>query len=99
MAARGAPLDHNTQMMSPAVTLERNNVVKFETGPASDMPKSPTAEKVISRDSELDKRVSLETRSEREIQDLPRDTSEGLFARLLSFKWKSGGKDDGKDIC
>lgn len=86
-------------MMSPAVTLERNNVVKFDTGPSFDTPRSPIAEKLDSQQSGLHKRTSSDTRSEREIQDLPRKTKDGFFARLLSYKWNSDAKDDGKDLC
>ncbi len=99
MAARGAPGGHNTYMMSPAVTLERNNVVKFDTAHSSETPRSPLAEKLESQQPVLHKRISLETRSEREIQDLPRNTKEGLFARLLSYKWKNDASDGGKDLC
>lgn len=105
LAARGAehapqsPGGHNTYMMSPAVTLERNNVVKFDTGHSFNTPRSPIAEKIDSQHSGLHRRTSTETRSEREIQDLPQKTNEGLFARLLSYKWKGDAKNDGKDFC
>lgn len=105
MAARGAEKapqssgGYNTYTMSPTVTLERNNVVKFETGRSVDAPKSPSAEVLESQQSGLHRRTSLETKSEREIQDLPRNTKEGLFAKLLSYKWKGGTKDDPKDFC
>lgn len=105
MAARGAeyepqsPGGHNTYMMSPAVTLERNNVVKFDTAHSFEAPRSPLVEKIDSQHSGLHRRTSLETPSEREIQDKPQNTREGLFARLLSYKWKSDAKDNGKDLC
>ena len=86
-------------MISPAVTLERNNVVKFDTGHSFDLPRSPITEKLSPQQSGLHKRTFVETRSERETQDLPRNTKEGLLARLLSYKWKSDTKDDGKDLC
>ena len=86
-------------MMSPATTLERNNVVKFDTAHSFDTPRSPITENIEFQTSGLHKRTSIETRSEREIQDLPRNTKEGLFARLLSFKWKGDAKDDRKDYC
>lgn len=98
LADRGAehapqsPGGHNTYMMSPAVTLERRNVVKFDAGHS-------TAETLDSQQSGLHRRTSLETKSEREIQGLPRNTKDSLFARLLSYKWNSDAKDDGKDIC
>ena len=105
MAARGAvnqplsPGGHNTLVMSPAATLERNNVVKFDTARSFDIPKSPMMEKFDSQESGLHRRPSLETRSERETQDLPRNNKEGLFARLLSYKLKGDVKDDGKNLC
>ncbi len=86
-------------MMSPAVTLERNNVVKFDTAHSSETPRSPISEKLESQQPVLHKRISLETRSEREIQDLPRNAKEGLFTRLLSFKWRNDASDGGKDLC
>lgn len=85
--------------MSPAVTLERNKVVKYDSEHSFDMPRLPIAEKLDSRQSGLHRRTSPKTRSEREIQDLPRDTKEGLFARLLSYRWNGDAKDDGKDFC
>ena len=85
--------------MSPATTLDRNNVVKFDDGHSADMPKSPTAEKHNAQNHGLHKRVSLESSPERETQDVPRNPKESLFARILSFKLKSGTKDDEKDIC
>ena len=85
--------------MSPAATLDRNNVVKFDDGHSADTPKSPIAEKFNSQQHGLHKRVSLESNHKREIQDLPRSPKEGLFTRILSYKWKSGTKEDGKDIC
>ena len=99
MAARGAPAGNSTYMMSPTVTIERNNVVKFDDGHSIDTPRSPIVEKLNYQQPGLHRRTSLETHSEREIQDLPRNTKEGLFMRLLNYKWKSDGKDDGKDIC
>ena len=86
-------------MMSPTVTLERNNVVKFDTGHSFDAPRSAVAEKLDLGQSGLHKRNSSDIRSEREVQDLPRNAKDGLFTRLLSYKWKSGVKDDGKDLC
>lgn len=82
MAARGAehapqsPDGHNTYVMSSAVTLERNKVVKYDSEHSFDMPRLPIAEKLDSRQSGLHRRTSPETRSEREIQDLLRDTKE-----------------------
>ena len=105
MAARGAvqpppsPGGHNTLVMSPAATLDRNNVVKFDTARSFEIPRSPMVEKLDSRESGLHRRPSLETRSEREVQDLPRNNREGLFTRLLSYKWKGDAKDDGKNLC
>ena len=99
MADRAAIGSNNTYSMSPAATLDRNNVVKFDDGHSADTPKSPTVEKLNPQQHGLHKRVSLESGSEREIQDLPRSPNEGLFTKLLSYKWKSGTKDDGKDIC
>ena len=105
MAARGAeygpqsPGGHNTYTMSPAVTMERNNIVKFDPGLSIDTGRSPVREKPGSQQSELHTRSSLVTRSEGEIQDTPRNTKEGLFARILSYKWKSDAKDDEKDLC
>ena len=99
MAARAAPEGNNTYSMSPAVTLERNNVVKFDDRRSIDTPGSPIAEKLNSQQPGLHKRISLESKSEREIQDLPKNTKEGLFARLLNFKWKGITKDDGNHIC
>ena len=105
MAARGAeyepqsPGGHNTYMMSPAVTLERNNVVKFDTAHSFEAPRSPLVEKIDPQHSGLHRRTSLETTSEREIQDMPQNIREGLFARLLSYKWKNNAKDNGKDLC
>ena len=105
MAARTAehaPLSsggHNTYSMSPAVTLERNNVVRFDTGPSLATPKSPVEDSLDSQQSDVYRRISTETKSEREIQDLPRNAKEGLFARLLNYKWKKDTKDDGKDLC
>ena len=85
--------------MSPAATLERNNVVKFDEGHSIDTPRSPMTEKPNAQHTGLHKRTSLESRSEREVQDLPRNTKDGLIARLLSYKWKGDTKDDGKDLC
>ncbi len=105
MAARGAeyapqsPGIHNTYMMSPAVTLERNNVVKFDTGHSFDTPRPPMAEKLDSQQSGLHRRTSQETRSEREIQDMPQNAKEGLFARFFNYKWNGNAKDNGKDFC
>lgn len=105
MAARGAeyapqsPGGHNTHTKSPAVTLERNNVVKFDTGNSFDAPRSPLVERLDSQHSELHRRTSLESKSERELQDMPQNAKEGLFARLMSYKWKSDGKANGKDLC
>ena len=90
---------HNTYSMSPAVTLERNNVVRFDTGPSLATPKSPVADNLDSEQSDVYRRVSTETKSEREIQDLPRNSKESLFAKLLNYKWKKDTKDDGKDLC
>ena len=90
---------HNTYSTSPAVTLERNNVVRFDTGPSLATPKSPVADNVDSQQSDLYQPISSETKSEREIQDLPRNTKEGLFAKLLKYKWKQDTSDDGKDLC
>ena len=92
-----SPGGHNTYSMSPAVTLERNNVVRFDTGPSLATPESP--DNVDSQQSDLDQRISTEIKSEREIQDLPRNSKEGLFAKLLNYKWKKDTKDDGKDLC
>ena len=99
MAARAAPGSNNTYMMSPTTTLDRNNVVKFDEPHSIETPRSPIAEKLSSQHPGLHKRTSLDEKSEREIQDLPRNAKEGLFTRLLKFKWKSDAKDDGKDIC
>ena len=99
MADRAAIGGNNTYSMSPAATLDRNNVVKFGDGHSTDTPKSPTAEKLSSQQHGLHKRLSLETSPERQIQDLPRSPKEGLFTRILSNKWKSGTKNEGKDIC
>lgn len=103
MAARAAPGGNNTYMMSPSTTLDRNNVVKFDEPHSIETPRSPIAEKLNPQQSGLHKRTSLDhkldDKSEREIQDLPRNAKEGLFTRLLSFKWKSDAKDDEKDIC
>ena len=99
MADRAAIGGNNTLSMSPATTLDRTNVVKFDDGHSADTPKSPMAEKLSSRPHGLHKRVSLESSPERETQDLPRSPVEGFFTRVLSYKWKSGTKDDGKDIC
>lgn len=85
--------------MSPAVTLERNNVVKFDTGQSFDTPRPPNTDTLDSQQSGLHRRTSLETRSEREIQDLPQKPKEGLFSRLLSYKWKGDVMDNGKDFC
>lgn len=99
MAARNLPGVHNSYPMSPAATFERNNVVKFDNGNLSDQPRSSIAEKFDSQQSGLHRRISLETRSEQEIQDLPRNANESLFGRLLSYKLKGDTKDDGKNIC
>ena len=99
MADRAATGGNNTFSMSPATTLDRTNVVKFDDGHSADTPKSPIADKLNSQQSGLHKRVSLESSPEREIQDPPRSPKESLFTRVLSYKWKSGTKDDGKDIC
>ena len=99
MADRATTAANNTYSMSPAATLERTNVVKFDDGHSTDTPKSPNAEKPDLQQHGLKKRVSLESKTEQEIQDLPRSPKEGLFTKLLSYKWKSGTKDDGKNIC
>ena len=99
MADRAATAGNSTYSMSPAATLDRNNVVRFDDGHSADTPKSPIAEKLNSQQTGLHKRVSLESSPEREVQDLPRSPKEGLFTRILSYKWKSGTNDDGKDIC
>ena len=105
MAARGAvhpppsPGGHSTLVMSPAATLERSNMVKFDTARSFETPRSPMVEKLDSQESGLHRRPSLETRSEREVQDLPRDNKESFFTRLLSYKWKGEVKDDGKNLC
>ena len=85
--------------MSPATTLDRTNVVKFNDGHSADTPKSPITEKLNSQLPGLHKRISLESSLEREIRDPPRSPKESLFTRVLSYKWKSGTKNDGKDIC
>ena len=91
---------HNNHSMSPAVTLERNNVVRFDTGPSLATPKSPIEDTFDSQQSDVYRRVSTETKSEREIEDLPRNAKESLFAKLLNYKWKKEDiKDDGKDLC
>ena len=92
-----SPGGRNTYSMSPAVTLERNNLVRFDTGPSLATPESP--DNGDSQQPDLDQRISTETKSEREIQDLPRNSKEGLFAKLLNYKWKKDTKDDGKDLC
>lgn len=99
MADRATTGGNNTYSMSPAATLDRTSVVKFDDRHSIDTPKSPTAEKLNSRQHGLQKRASLESSPEREIQDLPRSPKEGLFTKLLSYKWKSGTKDDGKNLC
>ena len=99
MADRAAIGGNNTYSMSPATTLDRNNVVKFDDGHSTDTPKSPTTEKLSSQQPGLHKRVSLESSPERKSQDLPQTPKEGLFKRILSYKWKSGTKVEGKDIC
>lgn len=99
MAARAAPGGNNTYMMSPSTTFDRNNVVKFDEPHSIETPRSPIAGKLNTQLSGLHKRTSLDEKSEREIQDLPRNAKEGMFTRLLSFKWKNDAKDDGKDIC
>ena len=99
MADRATTGANNTYSMSPAATLDRTNVVKFDDAHSTDTPKSPTAEKLNSQQHGTQKRVSLESSLEREIHDLPRSPKEGLFTKLLSYKWKSGTKDDGKNIC
>ena len=99
MADRAAIGNNNTYSMSPAATLDRNNVVKFDDGHSVDTPKSPILERLNPHQHGLHKRVSLESGSEREIQDLPRSPKEGLFARILSYKWKNETKNDEKDIC
>ena len=99
MAARAAPGGNNTYMMSPTVTLERNSVVRFDSGHSIDTPRSPIAEKLNSQQPGLHKRASVEIRSEGETQDPPRKTKEGLIARLLSYKWKADAKGDEKDVC
>ena len=86
-------------MMSPTVTLERNSVVRFDSGPSIDTPRSPIAEKLNSQQPGLHKRASVEIRSEGKTQDPPRKTKEGLIARLLSHKWKADAKGDEKDVC
>ena len=99
MADRATTGGNNTYSMSPAATLDRNNAVKFDDGHPADTPRSPIAEKLNSQQHGLHKRVSLESSPEREVQDRPQSPKEGLFTKILSYKWKSGTKDDGKDIC
>lgn len=105
MAARGAeyapqsPGSHNTYMMGPAATLERSNDVKFDAARSFDTPRSPIAEKLDSQQSGLHRHTSLETKSERKIQDFPQDAKEGFFTRVLNYKWKVDAKDNRKDLC
>lgn len=105
MAARGAEYapqsssGYDTNMMGPTITLERNNVVKFDNDYLLDAPRSPIKKKIDSQHSRLHRRTSSETRTEQEILDMPQNTREGLFARVLSYKWKSDAKDKGKDSC
>ena len=85
--------------MSPAATLERSSAVKFDTTRSFDTPRSPIADNLDLQQSGLHRRTSLETKGQREIQDLPLDAKEGLFRRLVNYKWKNGAKDNRKDIC